>query len=100
MRRITYRRRALSDLDSVYDYTKARWGSQQAKTYLRQITSRIEEAAADMIVVRRIDDIGVSDPSLLRVRAGRHIVFFLRNEETLFVVRILHERMDLPEQLG
>ncbi len=44
-------------------------------------------------------DIGHIRPGYFRLECGRHIVFFMKRETSVLIVRVLHERMDVRRHL-
>jgi toxin ParE1/3/4 len=86
--------RARRDLSDIWYYTESRWGAEQAERYTRQIEHDLTAAAAGSPLVRPFG-------RHLRVRSGHHLCILRRTDGgDVIVVRILHERMDVPAQLG
>lgn len=90
-------RKALADLDAIWEYTVERWSEQQAEKYYRLLIHACQEAANAPASGAAYDLIL---PGLRGLHAGRHIIFY-RLKDTVYieVARILHERMDLPSRL-
>lgn len=84
------------DLTDIWLYTAGRWGEDQADHYLDRIAE-----ALDLLATH--PDIG-SDCSDIRAgyrkfRAGRHLIFYRLADNTLYVVRVLHDQMDIERHL-
>jgi toxin ParE1/3/4 len=94
--RPVFRPRAVRDIDQIWTYTAERWGAAQAERYVRAIRDVCAALAAGEATGTDASYIG---PGYRRIRAGRHIVFFRRAAGAVEIVRILHERMDLPSRL-
>lgn len=92
MKRISYTRAATEDIADIWDYTEDRWGYAQAVAYDAKLEERILGIAAGDVASLSAEDVGVG---LRRVLAGRHVVFFREGAETVTVVRVLHQRMDV-----
>lgn len=86
-----FSRRARTDIRDIWSYTLDHWGRGQAEVYLGLI-----EAAVDTIV---------GDPKLglpcAEVRrgyrkylVGSHVLFYRIKGKTIFIGRVLHQRMD------
>jgi toxin ParE1/3/4 len=94
MRRLRVSREAQHDLVEIGQYTLQRWGAAQAELYLRQLDRRMKA------LVKRPTS---GKPAALlregcwRAREGRHVIFYEFDDETVDVLRVLHERM-LPER--
>lgn len=89
--------KARQDLDSIWTFSQDRWGAAQAETYVRLIAGALDCLARGTVVGR---DASAVKAGYLRHAVGSHVVFFrLAGKETLEVVRILHQRMDLPRHL-
>jgi toxin ParE1/3/4 len=92
-----FRPRAVRDLDEIWSYTARRWGIAQAEHYIRSIRDICLALAAGE---RSGTDASDLRPGYRRCRTGRHVIFYRTGpDETVEIVRILHERMDLPTHL-
>jgi toxin ParE1/3/4 len=96
MRDLVFSPAAQADIAAIWDYTVDMWGPDQAVRY----NTMIEAACVDLANGRQ------SGRSVFAVRdayhllhVGKHSVYFRRNEEQIEVVRILHQRMDVADQL-
>jgi toxin ParE1/3/4 len=94
--RYDIRRRALTDLDDIRDYTRETWGASQTRGYIAELRRSFVTAAAHPARYPLIK--GRTD-GLRRIRSGSHIVIFAASSERVEIVRILHERMDIDTQL-
>lgn len=93
---IVLRPRAKADLLAISQYIKAEWGAVQAKRYIEDLRSQIEFAA-------EFPGIG-SDATGLpheyrKIRSGAHRVIYRCTEKNLIVVRIIHAREDVPDEV-
>lgn len=84
----------MSDLIEIAEFTRDRWGEAQAERYLRQLDKRLKALCKKPESGR---EFGALKPGYWRAQEGRHVVFYVFSNETLDVIRILHERM-LPER--
>ena len=88
---------AQADLEQIWNYTRDRWGVDQAEEYLRELQRAIERAAANPRIGRACDEIR---PGYRKLAAGSHVLFYRMNAEGIIdVVRVLHERMDVDRHL-
>lgn len=86
-----------ADLDQIWDYTRDRWGVEQAEEYLGELQRAIERAAANPRIGRACDEIR---PGYLKLAAGSHTLFYrVTAEGVIDVVRVLHQRMDVDRHL-
>ncbi|MCL4672151.1 MAG: type II toxin-antitoxin system RelE/ParE family toxin [Sphingomonadaceae bacterium] len=86
--------KAQQDLAEIWLYTADRWGVEQAERYVLDIEHALDGAASGSPLVRPIDQ-------LWRIRSGHHLcVFDRRDDGTIYVIRVLHERMDVKQQMG
>ncbi|HML14122.1 MAG TPA: type II toxin-antitoxin system RelE/ParE family toxin [Xanthobacteraceae bacterium] len=88
--------RALADIEQIWTYTAERWDSEQADRYVRLLRQGIEAIARDPRRGRSCDDIRVG---YRKYAVGSHILFFRMLEGRVYVVRILHQRMDFERHL-
>jgi len=88
--------RAESDLAEIADYTIERFGIEQARRYRDELESCIQTLAANPMIGRSADELG---SKLRRYEHQSHIVFYLPSDQGVFVVRVLHQRMDYARHL-
>jgi toxin ParE1/3/4 len=93
MTRFTLSPEAEHDLAEIWLYTADNWGVDQADRYVLGIKDDLANAGPDSPVVRPID-------GLWRLKSSHHLCIFRRDEDgEVFVVRVLHERMDVARHL-
>jgi len=92
MTRIRIQERASRQLDEIYQYTRAQWGTAQAERYIRSLFKSFERIPDHSVVSRPI-------PAEFRVqgffyRHEKHVVYWktLANGD-IGIVTILHQRM-------
>ncbi|MBS0365145.1 MAG: type II toxin-antitoxin system RelE/ParE family toxin [Proteobacteria bacterium] len=83
--------RAQADLDEIWDYTTARWGTEQADTYTRQIWRHIQAVADRPSLGRECEEVRAG---YRQYPSGSHVLFYRLTDSGIDIVRILHERMD------
>jgi len=64
---------------------------------VRAIAARLEFLAAHPRRAAPRPELG---PDWLSLRAGRHVIFALRGDDGVVVVRVLHESQDVASGLG
>jgi toxin ParE1/3/4 len=94
MTRFRLSRNARADLLSIGTYTMETWGAAQAARYLNDLEECAKMLAANPSLGRSCDWIR---PGLRRFEKGRHVLFYRRLEDGIFVSRILHQSM-LPDE--
>ncbi len=95
----TYRisKKALADLEEIWKYTFENWSVERADRYYTLLIEEIKYLCKD----------SDSGKSMNHVKKGyrtskvkSHLIFYRISEgNSLEVIRILHERMDIPNQL-
>ena len=91
-------KKALTDLDGIWDYTIERWSEEQAKIYYQQLSLAIQ-CISDLPVFA-VQNYNAIKPGLLGYHVGHHIIFFKRKEDgSIWVDRILHEMMDFQRHV-
>lgn len=93
MKSVKYARRANADLEDITDYTARTWGAQQAKKYIREIRSQIDGIASGDVIGQTLQ---VTRDGMFKCRVNRHLIIFEQTHDMIFIVRILHEVMDIP----
>lgn len=91
---ITYRLSpaAEADLVGIWDYTAQQWDKDQAARYVVAIRDRLDGIVAGRIPLRSAADVR---PGYFKCAAGSHMIYFTRaGDQTIDVIRILHQNMD------
>jgi toxin ParE1/3/4 len=88
---------AVKDLEEIWSYTKQKWSIVQADRYYNLIIDEIEFIASNPQQGRSIDYIKEGYRS---TKVKSHIIFYKQQEEdTIVIVRILHQRMDTENKM-
>lgn len=87
---------AQQDLSSIWDFTQERWDEKQAEIYISEMRAAIERIAADPHRGRACDEIR---EGYRRYGIGSHLIFYIEKNDSVDVIRILHQRMDLTRHL-
>jgi len=87
---------AQRDLSTIWDYTQERWDKTQAEIYISEIRAAIERIAVDPHRGRACEDIR---EGYRRYGIGSHLIFYTQASDSVDVIRILHQRMDLTRYL-
>lgn len=87
---------ALRDLEGIWRYTVQRWGVERAERYLDALNASFEALSRAPHSAPACDHIV---PGYRRQPVERHVVFYRVENDTVIVVRVLHERMDVPRHL-
>jgi len=90
-------KKAVSDLEEIWLYTVEKWSVEQADRYYNLIFDEINYICKNSI----------SGKSMEHVRKGyraskvkSHLIFYRILNDTIEVIRILHERMDIENRLN
>ncbi len=91
-------RKALADINEIWLYTAENWSIEQADRYYNLIFDEIEFIAENFDLAR---DMGWLRKGYRVSKVKSHLVFFRKTRSgEVEVVRVLHERMDLPNRLN
>ncbi len=85
-----------ADLEDIWKYTFETWGIRQAGKYLRQLKKRIEALSLHPDIGRKRDSIS---KGLLCFHEGRHLIIYRKEKKGIVIIRVLHDRMDVPERI-
>lgn len=84
------------DIDGIWDHSAERWGVDQAETYIAGLQETISSIASWPEMGETYE----------HVRTGyrcfgyaRHLIFYRNTGETIEIMRVLHERMDIEGHL-
>ncbi|MEO6041703.1 MAG: type II toxin-antitoxin system RelE/ParE family toxin [Croceibacterium sp.] len=90
------RPRAAADLEYIGAHSVAEWGEPRAKRYLEDLRQKIEFVA---------EFPGAGSPAVglpaqyRKVRSGAHRAIYRFTESELIVVRVIHDREDVPDEM-
>lgn len=77
--------------------TRARWGDVQAAIYAASLRDDIKSLGEFSL---RFPEFDGRREGLRRMNSGRHAVFYLVTEDSIEIVRVLHNSMDFDGRLG
>ena len=87
---------AQADLIGIWEYTAERWSPEQADHYIRSFDEAFGDLAAGRKTGRDVPDIR---EGYFRLAVGSHFVFYRVASDFVDIIRVLHQRMDIPERL-
>lgn len=97
MGRFVFAPLAEADLAQIWDFGAEIWGPDQADRYIRAIVAACTELASGMQPGSPADHIRPGYRSRI---IGSHTLFFRRQDaETIVIIRILHQSMDVDRHL-
>jgi toxin ParE1/3/4 len=88
--------KAMDDLRAIARYTQEKWGRDQRNKYLYMLDAGFNAIAQQPEIGIACDYIRIG---YRKHPVGRHLIFYRQSGDRIIIVRILHERMDLPNQL-
>ncbi len=93
---------AENDFVDILSWTAENFGARQAGVYAEILRAAFKTLATDPSagLSRQRDDIGEGFRTFHVARPGRHILLYrLTDKNTVLVLRILHDSMELPRHL-
>jgi len=72
------------------------WGEKRRDIYAERLTTAMHELLVHPHLGRARDDLS---PGLRSLRAESHMIYYLADERTVTIVRLLHARMDSSTRL-
>jgi toxin ParE1/3/4 len=89
---------AKKQLIKIWLYTEEKWGEEQANLYINGLYCSLEEMALSPKLWKKINYEKMNNVYYHRYK--KHFIFFrLLNTNSIGVISILHEKMNLPERL-
>ncbi len=85
--------KAVDDLDGIYEYTIMNFGLERARGYLNDLHQRFNDLAERPALGRGAERMAIG---LKRYTYRSHVVFYMSENDSVLIVRALHERMDAP----
>ena len=86
---------AEADIQSIFSYTLETWGELQFEKYVQIIDEALELITSEHNhpLIRQREDLF---PECQSIKAGHHVIFFRLHNKTIEVIRVLHQKMDIP----
>ena len=96
MAKVHYSKRAVADLDNIWDFTYDEWSERQADKYYMILIQACQEIASDCKKGKTYEEVAEGIQCFL---IYRHIILFNRLAAAeILVVRILHAQMELKSK--
>ena len=86
-------RLAAADLDDIWEYSSTQWGPDQADGYIADLFACFGRAVATPEAGR---DRSAFVQDARSLRAGRHLVFYRTIGGSTVILRIVHQRRNMP----
>ena len=83
---------AKQDLRSIGRYTQTTWGREQRNIYLAKIDAAFQLLTMEPQLGKSCDDLRAG---YRKYPVGKHLIFYRQSANSLEIIRILHERMDI-----
>lgn len=84
-------------MEDIWDYTFENWSLKQADRYIKQIIKQIEKVSPSPEIGRPIISI---KPEHRMIKVNSHLIVYKIENQILKVDRIIHEKMDIKNQIG
>lgn len=85
-----------TDIAGIYEYGIEKFGILQAQEYLIGLHNLFQTLTKNPYIGR---DASEFSPSLIRFNYKSHMVFYLKSDSDISIVRVLHQSMDYPQYL-
>ena len=87
---------AIHDLEQIWIFTKQHWSERQADRYYKLIIDEIQYLCSNPNAGRSFEQIR---NGYRASKVKSHLIFYRFDSKSIEIIRILHERMDIIEQL-
>ena len=84
------------DLEKIWEYTFHTWSKEQADRYYSLIMNEIEFIAGNLTSGKPMNHV---KKGYFAAYVKSHMILFKRNKETVEVIRVLHQQMDIELNL-
>ena len=88
---------ALEYLDNIFKYTVKQWSKEQANKYYGEIFAAIDKICENSDTGKTIDEIKKGHR---RTNVKSHMIIYKVKQTTVYIDRILHQKMDIEKQLN
>jgi toxin ParE1/3/4 len=84
------------DLESIWKYTRGEWGLEQAERYTDLLAAAFQVLAESPMSAPACDHIR---QGYRRRNVERHMIYFRITDYGIAIIRVLHDRMNVPKHL-
>ena len=99
MAKFRFSNAAVKDLSVIWNYTADEWSEAQADQYYQMLMASCGKIAENPTLYGRKYDVITQD--LLGFKVNKHLIFYkIVDNESVFIIRILHEQMDLKNRMS
>ena len=97
MAKFKFTNNAVKDLSDIWNYTAETWSESQADKYYKLILNACSAIVKKPQIGKIYEEIY---PELKGKKASKHVIFYrIMEDQSIEIVRILHERIDLKNKL-
>ena len=97
MTKYSFTKKAVNDINEIWNYTYEQWSEKQADKYYNELLYKCEMLASNPETGREYFKLFAD---LRGYKVNKHIIFYRQiDQNSIEVERILHERMDLKTRL-
>ena len=89
--------KADSDLVGIYVHGFKNFGEEQAEKYFSELEDCFQLLSETPLICRERTEF---TPPVRIHPHGRHLVIYMIRDDLILIIRILHDRMDLPQHLS
>ena len=89
--------KAREDIKSIAKYTIKEFGESSSLNYARGLKEVLQSLSANPELGRHY--VAVKNKMLFRYRYKAHVLFYYKDIDSIFIVRVLGGRMDFPRHL-
>jgi toxin ParE1/3/4 len=90
-------KKAVSDLEEIWLYTVKKWSTEQADRYYNLIFDEINYICKNINAGKSMEHIR---KGYRASKVKSHLIFYRVKNNTIEIIRILHERMDIENRLN
>lgn len=87
---------AKSDLIEIWNYSVDTWGEKKAEKYLQDIEDKVNQLAGNPRLGKHRPEIV---PGYYSFPVRKHIIYYLISDSHIYIIGILHGRMDIDKNL-
>jgi len=90
-------KKAVADLEEIWLYTVEKWSIEQADRYYNLIFDEINYICKNILAGKSMEHVR---KGYRASKVKSHLIFYRVLNDTIEVIRILHERMDIENRLN
>ena len=92
--KLIFSEKAIKDLQEIHHYSNSQWSELQADKYYFDLVQSCRHLSSFPKLGKKYDKLRIKP---LGLKVLKHVIFYSTDEQNIYIIRVLHESMDLKK---